>query len=101
MLAELTAQCILAVSGNSSPAELNRLIDPEGLRIEVHQATGMVAAQLGVGVDEAFVRLQGYACTHDRLIGEVAGEVVARLLRFDPDRCRHRSAANGGPVATP
>lgn len=42
----------------------------------------MVAAQLGVGIEEAFVRLQAHAYAAGRLIGEVGADVVARRLRF-------------------
>ena len=52
---------------------------------EVHQATGMVMAQLDVDAREAYVRLQAFAYGNDRLISEVAREVVARQLRFDRD----------------
>lgn len=51
-------------------------------RAEVHQATGMVIAQLGIGAQAAFARLRGYAFSNERLLGDVAREVVARRLRF-------------------
>jgi GAF domain-containing protein len=52
---------------------------------EVHQATGMVTVQLGVPVAEALARLRAYAYTHERRLRDVATEVVARRLRFDPE----------------
>ncbi|MEU4232839.1 GAF and ANTAR domain-containing protein [Nonomuraea sp. NPDC026600] len=52
---------------------------------EVHQATGMVAVQLSVGLSEAFVRLRAYAYTNDRRLAEVARDIVARRLRLEPD----------------
>jgi hypothetical protein len=52
---------------------------------EVHQATGMITVQLGVSVAVALVRLRAYAYAHDRRLRDVAGDVVARRLRFDPD----------------
>jgi hypothetical protein len=52
---------------------------------EVHQATGMIMAQLDVGARVAFARLQAFAFASSRLLTEVAHEVVARLLRFDID----------------
>lgn len=52
---------------------------------EVHQATGMVIAQLGVTAAVALVRLRAYAYAHSRRLRDVAGDVVARRLRFDPD----------------
>jgi hypothetical protein len=52
---------------------------------EVHQATGMITVQLGVSVAVALVRLRAYAYAHDRRLRDVAADVVARRLRFDPD----------------
>jgi hypothetical protein len=52
---------------------------------EVHQATGMISVQLGVSVAVALVRLRAHAYAHERRLREVAVDVVARRLRFDPD----------------
>jgi hypothetical protein len=51
----------------------------------VYQATGMISAQRGVGLEEALALLRSYAFAHDRALGEVAAAVVARRLRLDPD----------------
>jgi hypothetical protein len=51
-------------------------------RFVVHQASGMVSAQLEVSVGEAMVRLRAYAFATDRLLTDIAEEVVARRLRF-------------------
>jgi hypothetical protein len=58
---------------------------------EVHQATGMVIVQLGVTAAVALIRLRAYAYVNDRRLRDVAGDVVARRLRFIPD-----SDAEGG-----
>jgi hypothetical protein len=50
---------------------------------QVHQATGMVAAQLGMDVESAFARLRGRAFADQRPLGELAADVVARRVRFD------------------
>jgi hypothetical protein len=55
-------------------------------RAEIHQATGMVAVQLGVDLSTALVRLRAHAFAQDRLLSEVAVAVVARTLRFRPDK---------------
>jgi hypothetical protein len=52
---------------------------------EVHQATGMVVAQLGVSAHEAFVRMQAFAYSNSRTLSEVAQAVVHRQLRFDEE----------------
>jgi hypothetical protein len=61
------------------------LSEREGYRAEIDQATGMITVQLGVGIDEAFVRLRAYAYARDRRLTDVARDVVARRLRFTPD----------------
>jgi hypothetical protein len=49
----------------------------------LHQAAGMVSAQLGVGVGEALVRLRAHAFVAARPLAEVAADVVSRRMRFD------------------
>lgn len=56
---------------------------PATYRAEVHQATGMVSVQLEISLADALVRLRAYAWARDRLLTEVAGDVVARRLCFD------------------
>ncbi|MGH3686905.1 MAG: ANTAR domain-containing protein [Pseudonocardiaceae bacterium] len=54
-------------------------------RPEIHQATGMISVQLSVGIAEAFSRLRARAFAQERPLSELAADVVARRLRFDPD----------------
>jgi hypothetical protein len=56
-------------------------------RAEIDQATGMLTEQLGVGIEEAFLRLRAYAYAHERRLTEVARDIVGRRLRLplDPD----------------
>lgn len=56
-----------------------------GNRAEIHQATGMVVAQLGVSAADAFARLRAHAFVEQRMLGDVARDVVARRLRFSRD----------------
>ena len=51
-------------------------------RVEVHQATGMVLAQLGISATDALARMRGHAFTHQRLLIDVARDVVHRRLVF-------------------
>jgi hypothetical protein len=55
-------------------------------RAVVHQATGMVSAQLEVPIDEAFLRLRARAYATERSLDDVAGDVVARRFRFEETR---------------
>jgi hypothetical protein len=58
------------------------LDDPLGSRAELFQAQGMVMVQLGGDLAEAMARMRAYAYAHDRRLGEVALDVVARRLTF-------------------
>ncbi|OSP43690.1 diguanylate cyclase, partial [Streptomyces sp. 13-12-16] len=49
----------------------------------VHQAVGMIMAQLGIGADEALARLRADAFAHGRTALEVALDVVSHRRRFD------------------
>lgn len=69
-------------------------------RAEIDQASGVLTVQLGVGIDEAFVRLRGYSFAQGRRLAEVAADVVARRLRFSPDAEPH-AGPDAGPDAEP
>jgi GAF domain-containing protein len=49
-------------------------------RILIEQAKGVIAEQAGIEMDEAFARLRGYARRHQRLLGEVAQDVIDRRI---------------------
>jgi hypothetical protein len=54
-------------------------------RAEFHQASGMIAVQLGIDVAEAAVRIRAYAYVEDRTVAEVATEIVGGRLRLVDD----------------
>ena len=83
VLADVAAQTVLSMQAQAPPGMLGaELEEGANFRLVVHQASGMVAVQLGVGVGEALVRLRAYAFGNDRLLTKVAEEVVGRRLRF-------------------
>jgi GAF domain-containing protein len=51
----------------------------------IHQATGMVLAQLGVTADDAYLIIQARAFAEGRSMREVATDLVDRRLRFTND----------------
>jgi hypothetical protein len=53
-------------------------------KAEVYQATGMVAVQLNTHLDEALLRLRAHAFAYGLGVTEVARQVVARTLHFNP-----------------
>ena len=54
-------------------------------RREVHQATGMVLAQLDISAEEAIVLLRAHAFSTGRAVRDVARDVVERKLDFSAD----------------
>jgi hypothetical protein len=55
---------------------------PWGERAEVHQATGMVVAQLGVPEDDALALIRAHAYSHDQSVTKSAHDVITRQLTF-------------------
>jgi hypothetical protein len=75
----------LLVDASSGVIEVPEYRPLDGMaesRAEVHQATGMISVQLGVSLEEAFVRLRAHAIASNAALGDVAAEVVGRRLRF-------------------
>jgi hypothetical protein len=84
VMADVSAAAVLMMQANAPPGKLaSELEAGSDFRYVVHQATGMVAAQLDISIAHALIRLRGYSFGHERPLPEVAGEVVARRLRFD------------------
>ena len=84
VMADVASQTVLAMQGVASADDVATALD-EGadFHLVVHQASGMVAVQLGVTVGEALIRLRAYAFSHELTLTEVAEEVVGRRLRLD------------------
>lgn len=84
ILAGVAARSVLAMQAKAPPGAIGaELEEGADLRFVVHQASGMVAAQLEVSVAEALIRLRAHAFADDRRLLDVATDVVARRLRLD------------------
>lgn len=85
ILADMAGRAIVGMQAGAEPDALGAELEVgTNFRFVVHQAAGMVAVQLGIPVDDAFVRLRAYAFSHGRLVDVVAQDVLDRRLRFDP-----------------
>ncbi len=61
----------------------NPLADgPWSARDQIHQATGMVIAQLGVGPEDAVAMLRAHAYAHELTLAEISEQVLTRRLDF-------------------
>jgi GAF domain-containing protein len=84
VMADIATQALLLLQAEAPPGELAAELEAgANFQYVVHQASGMVAAQLDVSVGEALIRLRAHAFGNDRALAEVAQDVVARTLRFD------------------
>jgi hypothetical protein len=85
VIASVAARYVLGMQAGAAQGALAAELEVgTNFQFVVHQAAGMVAVQLGVGVTEATLRLRARAFSTDRLVADVARDVVARRLRFDP-----------------
>jgi GAF domain-containing protein len=84
VMADVAAQALLLLQAEAPPGELAAELESGAdFHFAVHQASGMVAAQLDVSVGEALIRLRAHAFGNDRALAGVSEDVVARRLRFD------------------
>lgn len=84
LMAGIVARALMVLQAGAPPgtvaAELEANAD---FQYVVHQASGMVAAQLDVSVGQALIRLRAHAFGNERGLTDVARDVVDRRLRFD------------------
>jgi transcriptional regulator with GAF, ATPase, and Fis domain len=80
VVAEVVTHALLLASAEGLTGEL---LGDAHSDLAVHQATGMIAVQLSVGVSDALARLRARAFVEERSINDVAADVIARRLRFE------------------
>jgi hypothetical protein len=81
--ADIVTDAVLMMQSATHGSELASLLEPAGTdRMVVHQATGMVSAQLDVSIPDALATLRATAFRSARSIYEVATDVVDRRINF-------------------
>jgi hypothetical protein len=84
-LADIATETVLRIQADCADDYVaDGLGDIGAERVVLHQATGMVSAQAEIAIPEALARLRAYAYTSDRRMYDVASDVVARRLSFQP-----------------
>ena len=84
VMADVAAQAVLMMQSSAPDGRLAAELEAGAeFQYVVHQASGMVAAQLGISVGRALIRMRAHAFGNDRSLTAVAEDVVARALRFD------------------
>lgn len=82
-VADLVTHTVLAIQADAPTGTLAAGLAGIPFRRVVHQATGMIAAQLDISVTDALARLRSYAYARDQPLDDIAAQVVAGTLRFD------------------
>jgi len=86
VMADIVTQAVLLFQAGAPPGQLAAALEESAdLQTTAHQASGMVAAQLGITVGQALIRLRAHAFGNDRPLRSVVEDVVARTLVFDRD----------------
>jgi hypothetical protein len=86
--AVVVAQVVGAALLADGPSQHDAGHGPWAERAEVHQATGMVVAQLGIPEADAVALIRAHAYSHDQSVGRSAHAVITRELTFSasPDQ---------------
>ncbi len=83
VLADVTARWVLdAQAGAPSGVVAEVLEAGADFHFAVHNAAGIVSVQEGTTVTEALIRLRAFAFSNDRLLADVAQDVIAHRLRL-------------------
>jgi len=84
VVADVAARWVLeAQAGAPLDTVADELEAGADFHFAVHNAAGIVSVQRQVSVTEALIRLRAYAFTSDRLLTDVAEDVVAHRLRLE------------------
>ena len=84
LMAGIVAQALMLLQAGAPAGTVASELEANAdFQYVVHQASGMVAAQLEVTVGAALMRMRAHAFGNDRTLVDVAKDVVDRRLRFD------------------
>ncbi|MEV7094968.1 ANTAR domain-containing protein [Amycolatopsis sp. NPDC051045] len=83
LAADLATAALLRQSLEAERAGQDFAPRPVASYQDVNIATGMLAAQLQVTLDDAFARLRAHAFSQDRSVLDVARDVLERLIALD------------------
>jgi GAF domain-containing protein len=83
VVADVAARWVLeAQAGAPVDVVAEELEVSAGFHFAVHNAAGIVSVQEGISVTEALIRLRAFAFSSDRLLADVAQDVISRKLRL-------------------
>jgi hypothetical protein len=83
VVADVAARWVLEAQAGAPPDMVAEELEVGAdFHFAVHNAAGIVSVQEGISVTEALIRLRAFAFSSDRLLAEVARDVIARRLRM-------------------
>jgi len=83
IVADVVSHVVLSMQGNMPLGEIAMSFKENGaFRAEIHQASGMLAEQIGCGVADALVQLRSRAYATERPVADLAIDVIAGRLRL-------------------
>ena len=85
LIAEVLAETVFSLDTSRAGGLGGPLDDAVAYRAQIHQASGMVAVQLGVPTWDALARIRAHAFATGVPINVVAADIVSRRLRFTGD----------------
>jgi hypothetical protein len=82
-MTNIITRSLLAIQAGLPDVSLaDEVRDGDGFDASVHQASGMISVQLGVGVGEALVRMRARTFADGITLDFIATEIVAGRIRF-------------------
>jgi GAF domain len=83
VVAEVAARWVLEAQAGAPPDMVAEELEAGAdFHFAVHNAAGIVSVQEDISVTEALIWLRAHAFSHDRLLADVARDVIARRLRL-------------------
>ena len=83
VVAAVTARWVLEAQAGAPPGVVAKELEAGAdFHFAVHNAAGIVSVQLGISVAEALIRLRAFAFSNNRLLAEVARDIIAHTLRL-------------------
>jgi GAF domain-containing protein len=83
VVAQMIAHWVIDAQASASSETIERLLESGAeFHFVVHNAAGMISVQLGVSITEALVRLRAAAFAKNRMVHDLAADVVSRRMRF-------------------
>src|SRR5436305_7908051 len=83
VLASMAARWVLEAQAEAASGAVAVELEAADFHFAVHNAAGMVSVQQGISITDALIRLRAYAFSHDRLLTDVAQDIIDRKLRLE------------------